>query len=116
MRPETRRRLDQHIWKRRAGIAFATTVCVVVAVQWLAYLYEPDPVVETRMVSGVVTNWTVRQTMGRGALVIWVSLDNGRTVTIEQLPHGLGLRYGPTTVEEQRHESGRMSYRWTERD
>src|SRR5262245_45703014 len=66
MRPETRRRLDRHIWKRRAGIAFVIIVCVVLAVQWLAYLYEPDPVVETRTVSGVVINWTVRQTKGPG--------------------------------------------------
>jgi hypothetical protein len=112
MRPEARRRLDALVWLGRARIALAIVLGLAVLGALYAYAYWPDPVVETRTVSGVVTGWTRAQTeKGAGNLVIWVALDDGREITIVQPPDDIPRR-GPAQIEEHRHRSGRISFRW----
>jgi hypothetical protein len=112
MRSETARRLDWLVWKGRASIALAIALGLVVFGARYAYVNWPDPVVETRIVSGTVTNWMREQTdQGAGALVVWVSLDDGRDVMTRQLPVD-GPQRGPAVIEERRHRSGQISFRW----
>jgi hypothetical protein len=113
MRSETKRRLDQLAWKERVRIASAIALGLVVLAALYAYAYWPDPVVETRIVSGVVTDWLKRKTKYREAdvIVIWVLLDDGRNVVIAQ-PMPRALSGGPAEIVERRHRSGRISFLW----
>ena len=112
MRSETRARLDRLVWQRRARIGLAIVCGAILLGAVCLYRYWPDPVVETRIVSGTVTNWMREQTdFGAGALGVWVTLDDGRAVMIRQEPVGVPRR-GAAKIEERRHESGRTSYRW----
>jgi hypothetical protein len=113
MRSETRRKLDRLVWQRRlrVGLAIASGLGLFGALSLCANW--PDPVVETRIVSGVVTDWTKSLSEHRNldAIVIMVSLDDGRKIIIKQRPPDVLFR-GPAEIEEQRHESGRISFRW----
>jgi hypothetical protein len=111
MRPETRRRFDRLVWKGRLGIGAAIILGLAVVGTGYAYVYWPDPVVGTRAVSGVVTDGTRRQGEDRASYVIWATLDDGRRVTIVQPPLAV-LQHGHAIIEERRHRSGRLSYRW----
>jgi len=81
MRPETRNNLDRFVWQGKVCIGLG------VALFGALYLYvnRPDPVVETRILSGMVTNFTRQQTeFGAGAFALWVSLDGGGNIMITQ--------------------------------
>ena len=67
MRSDIRRRLDSIVWKQRARIALGIALGLVALGALFTYGYWPDPVVETRIVSGVVTDWTTGWVMGGGA-------------------------------------------------
>jgi hypothetical protein len=113
LRLEARRRLDRLIWKRRALVASATALGVAVVGAVYFYVYWPDPVVETRIVSGMVTDWTNAQTKYRetNSIVISVLLDDGRKIIITQRTPDV-LLHGPAEIEERGHKSGRKSYLW----
>jgi hypothetical protein len=116
MRPETRRVLDWLLWRRRLLLAVVAGLVAVggaVAAVVFAHVYWPDPVVEARIVSGVVTG-SVRQE-GRftetWVILISVTLDDGRKIVIAQPPPPV-LLHGPAEIEERYHRSGRVSFRW----
>jgi hypothetical protein len=112
MRSETGSRLDRLVWHRRARISFAIVISVALFGALYLYVNWPDPVVETRIVSGTVMKWMREQTdFGAGALGVWVSLDDGRNVMTRQPPLGVP-RQGPAEIEERHHKSGRKSYVW----
>lgn len=113
MKSDVRRGLDWLVWKQRARVALAITSGLVVLGALYTYAYWPDPVVETRIVSGVVTDWSKRKTKYREAdvIVIWVSLDDGRNVVITQ-PMPSVLSGGPAEIVERRHRSRRISFLW----
>jgi hypothetical protein len=111
MRPETRKRVNRLVWKGRLRIGSAITLGLAAAGAAFAYFYWPDPVVETRVVRGVVTDGTRWQKEDRASYVICATLDDGRRVTIIQPPLGI-LQHGPAIIEERRHRSGRLSHRW----
>jgi hypothetical protein len=116
MRPQTRGALDRLLWRQRLLVAVIVALVALggaVAAVVYAYVYRPDPVVEARIVSGVVTG-SVRQE-GRftetWVVLISVTLDDGRKIAITQPPPPV-LLYGPAEIEERRHRSGRVSFRW----
>lgn len=112
MRLEARRRLDRLLWQRRIRSGLVLTLGVMLFGALYLHVNRPDPVVETRIVSGTVTNWMREQTdFGAGALGVWVTFDDGRDIMIRQEPLGVPQR-GPAEIEERSHESGRKSYRW----
>jgi hypothetical protein len=113
MRSDTRRRLDSLVWKRRALVSLGIALGLVALGALFTYGYWPDPVVETRIVSGVVTDWTRKQTKYRekDAIAVSVSLDNGRNIIITQWAPDV-LVGGSADIEERQHNSGRKSYLW----
>jgi hypothetical protein len=112
MKSETRRKLDWLTWKERSRIAFVIALGLATLGSLYACAYWPDPIVETRIVAGVLTDmWRPDSKWAAGAIVFRISLDDGRVVTIQgRLPHIPLL--GPAEIEEQRHQSGRLTFRW----
>jgi hypothetical protein len=112
MRPEAKRRLDRLVWKGRVRIALAIVLGLAMLGAGYAYVYWPDPVVETRIVSGAVTDLGRAESKWEaGTLVIQILLDDGRLVVTKQPPLEIP-RLGPAKIEERRHRSGRLSYWW----
>jgi hypothetical protein len=113
MRPETRRRLNWLVWKSRARVAVASALGLALLAALYAYANWPDPIVETRIVSGVVTNWAKAERKLRqiSVITIWASLDDGREIIFTQwLPDVIVS--GPAEIEERHHQSGELSFRW----
>jgi hypothetical protein len=113
MRSDIKRRLDSIVWKQRARIALGIALGLVALGVLFTYGYWPDPVFETRIVSGAVTDWTRSRTKfrERDAIAISVSLDDGRNIFITQWAPDI-LVGGPAEIEERHHKSGRKSYLW----
>jgi hypothetical protein len=115
MRPDARRRLDRLVWLERARIASAVApglAALAMLGALCAYAFWPDPVIETRTASGVVTSWTRAQSSrGLTDFYIWAALEDGREITIVQAAPDFPRR-GPAQIEERRHRSGRVSFRW----
>jgi hypothetical protein len=116
MKSSMRKRLDRQIWQERARVALPFALLLVALTALFsglyAFIYAPDPVVESRKLRGAVTYWTRQQTdLGAGALIMRLSLDDGRDITLRRPPVDFP-RYDRAEVEEQRHKSGRISFRW----
>jgi hypothetical protein len=112
MRLETRRALDWLVWRQRVRLGLIALGVAAVAVAY-GYAYWPDPVVETRIVSGVVTGTAgaTPKSKDHRTMMISVSLDDGRDIVIVQPPPPV-LLHGPAEIEERRHRSGRVSFLW----
>jgi hypothetical protein len=115
MREETRRKLEQALWRQRAkkiGIGIG-----VVAAIGLFFLYEDyDAHVENVRVPGTVVsigplNTTNTQAIENG-LSVDVALENGHRVNVMVLkttdPH-VGDH---VQITEHRHRTGRLTYSW----
>jgi hypothetical protein len=100
------------VW--RGGLRSGAILMLCTGLLGALYLYIkwPDPVVETRVVSGHVTGGSRLQDEGHASYVISARLDDGRRIMIVQEPLGV-LPHGPAVIEERRHRTGRISYRWT---
>jgi hypothetical protein len=113
MRPETTRRLNRLVWKGRARKVLAIALGLALLAALYAYANWPDPVVERRIVSGVVTNWIKDERKLREirVITIWVSLDDGRKIVFTQWLPDI-IVSGPAEIEERHHRSGQLSFRW----
>jgi hypothetical protein len=111
MRSDTERKLNRLAWEERAPLALVVAIVLASAGAFYATIYWPDPVVETRIVSGEVKGGTRGPRGEARPLVIYVALADGREFTIVQPPLDIP-RYGPAAFEERRHKSGRISYLW----
>jgi hypothetical protein len=110
MRAETRRRLDQMLWRQRlkyAGIG-AAVVLVLAAMFWFTDL---DTKVVDRNVAGTIEQvGPVNSKNASQGLAVDVKLDDGRHVQVIALrsrePH-VGER---VEVVEHRHGTGRVTF------
>lgn len=112
MRDETRRKLDQLLFRRRlkiAGLVFAVLLTAAAGLR----LTGLDATTEDHRLAGRVEHVAVPATKGASqALTVDVALDDGRHVQVLALkahePH-VGDR---VTVTEHVHGTGRVTFSW----
>ncbi len=112
MRDETRRKLDQILFRRRLKIAGAVAAAVLVAAAGLV-LTGIDATTEDHRLSGRVEHVAVPATKGASqALAVDVALDDGRHVQVLALKANDPHVGDHVTVTEHVHGTGRVTFSW----
>lgn len=110
---EKARQLTRLVWRERARRWLPVVLAAFVMLGGFLFLTETqidhtDRTVDVKVHDGTVMD--IKRTVGRGAAVVQVRLDDGREVDAVSLFRVAPMAGSQVVVNEERHASGRMSF------